>query len=243
MMDFDDAYIVFLMLRRCSTLCSDVGKRKYVFTNPFTIIHTMIQQNNRQMLIRFAGISGIIGSILPLILIFAATMLEKTFSWNRNALSDIGVSQTAWLFNSTLILSGLLNLLFALGLSSYLDKNRQLKIGVSLIIVGNVCLALVGVLTENYIIPHILVALGFLLLTPIGIIYIGSTEKGNQFGKVSLILGIIALLALIVLPLIAYIVNLQIGIAVPEFSESLMLSIWTFLVSLKLLRPREHPKV
>lgn len=204
----------------------------------------MGQKNNgQQALIRFARISGIIGSILPLILIFTATILEKTFSWNRNALSDIGVSQTAWLFNSTLIVSGLLNLLFSLGLRSYLGKNRRLKIGTSLVITGNVCLALVGVLTEDYIIPHSIVALGFLLLTPIGIIYIGSTEKGNQFGKVSLILGIIALLALVVLPLIAYILNLQIGIAVPEFSESLMLSIWTFLVSLRLLRPREHPKI
>lgn len=208
------------------------------------VIHNMSQQNSkRDMLIRFAAISGILGSILPPILIFVATMLEKTFSWNRNALSDIGVSQTAWLFNSTLIVSGLLNLLFALGLRSYLGKSRRLKIGTSLIIIGNVCLALVGVLTEDYIIPHAIVALGFLLLTPVGVIYTGSTEKGNQFGKVSLLLGIIALLALIVVPLIAYIVNLQIGIAVPEFSESLMLSTWTFLFSLKLIRPREPPKI
>jgi hypothetical membrane protein len=99
------------------------------------------------------------------------------------------------------------------------------------------------VLTEDYIIPHTIVALGFLLLTPVGVIYAGSTEKGNQFGKVSLLLGIIALLALIVLPLNAYIINLQIGIAVPEFSESLMLSTWTFLFSLKLIRPREPPKI
>ncbi|HKM59528.1 MAG TPA: hypothetical protein VJY36_01510 [Candidatus Bathyarchaeia archaeon] len=63
-----------------------------------------------QKLIGIAGISGIIASTLPLITIFVSTMLEKSFSWNKNALSDIGVSQTAWLFNIALISGGLLNL-------------------------------------------------------------------------------------------------------------------------------------
>ena len=106
-------------------------------------------------------------------MIFASTMLEKLFSWNKNALSDIGVSQTAWLFNSALIVGGLLNLLFAFGLRNYLGKTRWLKIGVSLLIVSSISLALVGVFTENYSIIHALVALGYLLLAPIGIICIG----------------------------------------------------------------------
>jgi hypothetical membrane protein len=189
-----------------------------------------------QKLIRIAGISGIIASTLPLILIFASTMLEKSFSWSKNALSDIGVSQTAWLFNSALIIGGLLNLLFAFGLRNYLGKKRLLKVGVSLLIVSSISLALVGVFTENYNIIHALVALGYLLLAPVGIICIGQGEKNKQFGKVSLTLGITALLAIFGLPVITFVVNLQIGFAVPEFAESLVLSIWTFWVSLNLLR-------
>ncbi len=188
------------------------------------------------MLIRFAGVSGIISSTLPLIMVFASTVLEKTFSWNRNALSDIGVSQNAWLFNSALIVGGLLSLLFAVGLRRYLGKNRWLKGGVSLLVLSSVSLSLVGVFTENYILIHALVALGYLLLTPIGIICIGLGEKGHQLGKVSLLFGITALLAIFVPPLIAFVANLQIGFAVPEFLESLVLSIWTFWFSLKLLR-------
>ena len=189
-----------------------------------------------QKLIRIAGISGIIASTLPLIMIFASTMLEKSFSWNKNALSDIGVSQTAWLFNIALIIGGLLNLLFAFGLRNYLGKTRWLKIGVSLLIVSSISLALVGVFTENYSIIHALVALGYLLLAPIAIICIGQEVKSKQFGKVSLTLGIIALLAIFGLPVITFVVNLQIGFAVPEFAESLVLSIWTFWVSINLLR-------
>ena len=189
-----------------------------------------------QKLIRIAGISGIIASTLPLIMIFASTMLEKSFSWNKNALSDIGVSQTAWLFNIALIIGGLLNLLFAFGLRNYLGKIRWLKIGVSLLIVSSISLALVGVFTENYSIIHALVALGYLLLAPVAIICIGQEVKSKKFGKVSLTLGIIALLAIFGLPVITFVVNVRIGFAVPEFAESLLLSIWTFWVSINLLR-------
>ena len=187
-------------------------------------------------LTRLAGISGIIGSTLPLIMILVSTVLEKSFSWNRNALSDIGVSQTAWLFNSALIVGGLFNLIFALGLRNYLGKTRLLKIGVTLLIVSSISLALVGVFTENYNSIHVLVALGYLLLAPIAIICIGQGEKNKQFGKVSLALGIIALLAIFGLSVVTFVANLQIGFAVPEFAESFVLSTWTFWVSLRLLK-------
>jgi hypothetical membrane protein len=197
----------------------------------------MSQKSSRNsVLIRLAGISGIIGSTLPLIMILASTILDKSFSWNRDALSDIGVSQLAWLFNSALVVGGLLNLMFAFGLRNYLGKAKWLKIGVSLIIVSSISLALVGVFTENYSIIHALVALGYLLLSPLGLICIGGGEKSQQIGKVSIVLGISALLAILGLPIIIFVANFQIGFAVPEFLESLVLSIWTFWVSLKLIR-------
>jgi len=176
----------------------------------------MGQQSNRTLkLIRFSGISGIIGSTLPLIMILSSTVLEKSFSWNKDPLSDIGVSQTAWLFNSALIVGGLLNLLFAIGLRNYLGKTKWLKIGVSLLVISSISLSLVGVFTENYNIIHALVALGYLLLTPLGLIFIGRAEKSKQFGKVSLALGITALLAIFGLPIITFVANLKIGFAVP----------------------------
>jgi len=194
-------------------------------------------------LIRISGVSGIIVSILPLVMILVSTVLEKSFSWNKNALSDIGVSQTAWLFNGALIVGGLLNLLFAIGLRNYLGKTKGLKIGVYLLIVSSISLSLVGVFTENYNVIHVFVALGYLLLTPLGLICISRGEESKQFGKVSLTLGIIALLAIFGLPVITFAANLQIGFAVPEFAEALLLSIWTFWVSLKLLRNQTNRKL
>jgi len=194
-------------------------------------------------LIRIAGISGIIGSVLPLVMILASTVFEKSFSWNKNALSDIGVSQTAWLFNGALIVGGLLNLLFAIGLRNYLGKTKCLKIGVSLLIVSSISLLFVGVFTENYNVIHVFVALGYLLLAPLGLICISRGEESKKFGKASLSLGITALLAIFGLPVITFAANLQIGFAVPEFAEALLLSIWTFWVSLKLLRKQTNKKL
>lgn len=201
----------------------------------------MGHQSNRTLkLIRLAGISGIISSTLPLIMIVASTVLEKSFSWAKDPLSDIGVTQTAWLFNSSLIIGGLFNLLFAIGLPYYLGKSTLLKIGASLIIVSSISLALVGVFTENYKVIHTLVAIGYLLLTPIGLICIGIGDKSKQFGKVSIVLGITALLVILGLPIIAFVANLQMGFAVPEFVEALVLSTWTFWVSLKVIQQRKN---
>jgi hypothetical membrane protein len=196
------------------------------------------KSSRNSILILLAGISGVIGSILPLVMILASTMLEKSFSWNKNALSDIGVNQLAWLFNSALVVGGLLNLMFAFGLKKYFGKARWLKIGVSLIIVSSISLSLVGVFTENYSIIHAIVAIGYLLLTPLGLICIGGLGKSQQIGKVSLVFGSIALLAILGFPIIAFAINLQIGFAVPEFLESLVLSLWTFWISLKLIRQK-----
>jgi hypothetical membrane protein len=118
-----------------------------------------------------------------------------------------------------------------------------LKIGVTLLIVSSISLLLVGVFTENYNIIHGLVALGYLIIAPLGLICIGRGEENSQFGKVSFASGIIGLLAILGLPLMAFVANLQIGFAVPEFAESLVLSIWAFWVSLKLLRPATEKEV
>ena len=191
---------------------------------------------NQKTLVRLAGIAGIIGSTLPLIMIYASTALESSFSWNKNALSDIGVSPTAWLFNSALIVGGVLNFLFAIGLWNYFNKTTSYRIGVSLLVISSVSLALVGVFTENYKVIHALVALGYLLLTPLGVICIGVGNKSDRTGKVSLVLGSLALLAIFGVSIITFAASLQIGFAVPEYLEALVLCSWTFWLSLKLIR-------
>jgi hypothetical membrane protein len=196
----------------------------------------MIPRKNRsRMFLRSAGACGILGSTLPLIMILSSTILAKSFSWDSNALSDLGVSEQALLFNSAVILGGLLNIWFAAGLSSYLGKERVFKAGVSSIMASSVCLSLVGIFTTQYLFIHAVVALGYFILAPAGLLLIGSATKGNAIRKVSIACGIAALLTILVLPLLFFALHLRVGFAVPELIESLTVLFWTVFMSAKLV--------
>lgn len=70
-----------------------------------------------RLLLGLGGVSGVITPILVLSLILVAISYYSDFNWETNALSDLGVEGiSAVIFNSSLILSGFLMVLFAAGL-------------------------------------------------------------------------------------------------------------------------------
>jgi hypothetical membrane protein len=187
-------------------------------------------------LIRLGASAGLIGSTFPLALVWTSTFLEKTFSWSRDPLSDIGVSSYGWLFNSAVLLSGLLGLIFVIGLLKYLGKTHLALVGTALFGLGNLGLALVGVFTEHSGMTHAFVALMYFLLTPLGAVCLGLTKKDHRFVRIGLPIGVAALLAIIGLPIAFSALNLQVGFSVPEFLESFVLSIWVFVLSLRMIK-------
>ena len=71
---------------------------------------SFIQKNTK-----LSGLCGIIGPTAAILMIFLAVSRAPWFSWTDNALSDLGVSEVAYLFNSAVIFAGVLNFFFALG--------------------------------------------------------------------------------------------------------------------------------
>ena len=195
------------------------------------------QKTKNQTLMYFAGLCGILGSILPLVMVVSATFLSPWFSWNVNALSELGVGEQATLFNSAVLVGGLLNLLFAIGLRQNINHERLSLIGASLIMAGSVSLALVGIFTINYLIVHVIVALGYFMLVPIGILLIGKGTKQKAIKTLSIICGIIALFSILVFPILIFSLPFKIGFAVPELMESLAISYWTLPMSIRLIKP------
>ena len=193
--------------------------------------------DKNQMAVRFAGVCGILGSVFPLIMILSATFLSLWFRWDTNALSELGVGEQALLFNSAVLLGGLLSFLFALGLRQYLDKGKSISAGAVSIMIGSVCLALVGIFTINDIVMHSIVALSYLVLVPVGFLLIGSGTKGSAVQGLSFACGIVALLAILVIPVIIVALPFKVGFAVPELIEGLTISSWMVFMSVKLLRP------
>ena len=81
-----------------------------------------VKESRYPTFLRLAGVSGILGATLPLTMVLLATFLSSWFSWNANALSELGVGTEAALFNSAMLLGGTLNFLFATGLLEYFGK-------------------------------------------------------------------------------------------------------------------------
>jgi hypothetical membrane protein len=194
------------------------------------------QENKNLMFLRLSSVCGLLGSTLPLILVLSATFLSSWFSWSANALSELGVGEQAYLFNSAMLIGGALNFLFAVGLYKYFGKEKLIRAGVVSILLSSVSLALVGVFTINYHIPHGLAAFGYFVFAPAGFLLIGFGEEEDTIRKLSFVCGFAALLAILVLPTAVFVLSLNVGFAVPELVEGLIISTWTIYMSIRLLR-------
>jgi len=190
----------------------------------------------KQKFLWWCGLCGIISSVLTLIMVFVATIISPWFRWDTNALSELGVGEASLIFNSAMIIGGTLNFLFALGIREYLGKIGLVKYGTILIILGSLSLALVGFFTVSYPILHGIVALGTFILPPTGFILIGFSSKPSTIRKLSIISGIAALIIILVLPFILLIIPFNVGFAVPEMIEGIIVAAWIIFMGIKLLK-------
>jgi len=188
------------------------------------------------MIIRLGGLCGIVGSVLTIAMVYAATAISPWFRWAANALSELGVGEASLIFNSSVMIGGVLNFLFALGIREYLAGGRLAKMGVALIMLGSASLALVGVFTIAYPLLHGIVALGEFVLAPIGFILIGVSAKESAVKKLSIATGIAALIAILILPVILLTLPFKVGFAVPEMIEAFIVATWIIFMGTKLLR-------
>ena len=196
-------------------------------------------KERKHSLVRLAGLFGILGTMLPMIMVLSATVLSSWFRWDTNALSELGVGEQALLFNSAVLIGGVLNFLFALGLWQYLNKEKLVKAGIIAIMFGSIALALVGIFTINYLAWHGVAAFGYFVFAPLGMLLIGFGTKENKVKKLSIGCGLSALMFILVLPTIIFGLSLKIGFAVPEETEALIIAVWTLFISAKLTRPKK----
>jgi hypothetical membrane protein len=191
-------------------------------------------ENGNLKFLRVAGLCGIIGSVLPVTMVLVATFLSLWFRWDVNALSELGVGAESVLFNSAMLLGGVLNFLFDIGLYRYFEE-KQARTGVTSLMLSSVFLALSGVFTVDSLLMHVIVALGYFMLAPAGFIIIGYRTKDSVTKKLSIAFGVAALAAILILPVIFYVAPFNVGFAVPELIEALIILVWTVFISTKLL--------
>lgn len=122
---------------------------------------------------RVGGFCGILAPFIAYGLISISILVSPDFSFASSALSELGATDVAYnnIFNFGLIFSGLLFIIFLVGMFRLTESQVGL-VGLSGIIVGAICLILVGVFPMGTD-PHWVLALLFYSFSIGGMIIFG----------------------------------------------------------------------
>ncbi|MDH7595890.1 MAG: DUF998 domain-containing protein [Candidatus Bathyarchaeia archaeon] len=179
--------------------------------------------------------------VLAFVLIGLAISGASWFSWSENALSDLGVhDESALLFNSGLILSGILTVIFAFGVIRFYGAKTVGRSGAFFLLLAGIFLAAIGVFPEtapNNI--HYIVSVAFFAALPLSLFIqtaalISSTESRN-FGVFTLVMGIIALSSWAIWAAL----KPYRGVAIPELVSAIAAALWSISMGVKLIHQAE----
>jgi len=193
---------------------------------------TSLSDSKLAVLQKIAGLCGVIGPIIPLSFIALAIAYSPWFNWFTNALSDLGVHEAAALFNSGLIIGGVLTTLFAVGLMQILRKQVLGLFGTYTLVLSSAHLCAIGVFPESAGRIHFFVSVAFFELLAISILLIGTAlirEPSQRY------LGLFSILTVVAAAVAAGMVPHE-GAAIPEIIAALAASVWSVVFGIKLFK-------
>ena len=209
--------------------------------------------------VRKFGLIGIASPIIGLLAVLVSIYFSPWFEWPIHALSDLGVEQegrlisqfaqegdtqiATWTFNGGMIVAGLLIAIFVSSTRKTIPDNLMNKIAYSLIFIGGINLALVGVFPYSVSDTiHLIVALIYFIFTPIGLIMIGVERRtrDKNFAIFSIGSGIVSLIVIggAVLGILGTPIGTIYpeGVAIPEFIEAVILGLWIGIAGIRVFR-------
>lgn len=187
--------------------------------------------SKRTLTLRAAGLCGVASPIIALALISLAISMSPWFSWTENALSDLGVRGTAAvLFNSGLVIGGILTGIFAVGLRETLRSRTLSHAGALIFVLDAAALCAIGVFPETTGKIHFYVSVAFFTLFPIAMFLIGASmtrfSSERKLGLFTVLVGLVA----------AVIWAFQWdGVAIPEIVAGVSASAWSIIFGTRLL--------
>jgi hypothetical membrane protein len=191
-----------------------------------------MQKVESENVILVSGISGVISPLLSLSMIFLAISFSPWFNWFNNALSDLGVSDLASIvFNAGLISGGALTIVFVFGLKYLLHGRMTSTIGRILLVLTGVALMGIGLFPETTGVAHFFFSVAFFVLLPISSWTLGADmlrhSTKEPWGWFSMIIGVVSI--------VPWLFRWR-GVAIPEMTSSLAMSVWSITMGLRLLR-------
>ena len=113
---------------------------------------------------RLGAVCILLAVVVFSVLYFIAASQDPDYEFLESYLSDLGVGPAAWAFNSALMLSGALILMFAyFGLYPLLGGIFVSKAGSAMLAAAGIFLVNVGIFTEDYGDAHLAFSLAFFL--------------------------------------------------------------------------------
>ena len=187
--------------------------------------------------LKISGISGIITPIVAFTFILLAIAYSPQFSWTENALSDLGVQEgaTAILFNSGLIIGGILTLIFASGLFIFLSNRLIGRIGALIFALDALALIAIGVFPENMTPMHYQASVAFFALFPISMFVMCAAFLLMGKSKIGLFTFLMATVAVVVW-ILQFTMHFVHGVAIPEAISALSASAWSIVLSFKMFK-------
>jgi len=182
------------------------------------------------VLLRIGGLCGVIGPIVSLSFTALAIAFSPWFNWFKNALSDLGVGEAAFIFNSGLIVGGVLTTIFSVVLTQILRKQVLGFLGTFTLTLSTMSLCAIGVFPESAGRIHLYVSLAFFGLLAVSLLLIGVAlmrESSQRF------LGLFSILTVVVAVVAAGLVPHG-GAAIPEIIAALAASAWSVVLGIKL---------
>ncbi|NLF42849.1 MAG: DUF998 domain-containing protein [Bacteroidales bacterium] len=185
-------------------------------------------------------ISTICGGVAPAVIfccILLAIASYDPFSWTNNALSDLGVVPgfTMIIFNSGLIIGGVLLTVFALGLYTYMKNTLVGKIGSLLFVFATLSLICVGIFNEHFVPIHFIVSVSLFSFMALSFMVLSGAfwlTKQKHLTIFTLGLGIVMAIVWILEYTIRYVPH----VAIPEFVTGFMGVCWVFVLVYKMLK-------
>ncbi|MEQ9716170.1 MAG: DUF998 domain-containing protein [Candidatus Asgardarchaeum sp.] len=190
-------------------------------------------------LLKISGVCGILAPVVAYTFIFISIANAPWFSWQLNALSDLGAHAGSDLtFNFGLMIAGVLELIFSIGLYIYF-KDTLSKIGSIFLILDSIALFGIGLFPETAGRIHFYVSVMFFVMFPLGylVFSIAFLLRRNNFLLVVIaLLGTVASIIIWSFPWSSLGIT---GVAIPEFLSSLIGSLWVIAMSIELYRKSE----
>jgi len=149
---------------------------------------------------RISGACGITSQLLGLTVISVVISRSPWFRWTEYDISVLGAEGSATaLFNWGLILTGLLSLVFAIGLWKSLVISRVGRFGVASLLLGSICISLVGIFPRTNDLPHDSASIAFFIFIALALLLVGVAAvftSRRVFGVLSIVGGIFVIVIL-----------------------------------------------